>query len=231
MINQQRDNLYKKYNHKKNMFTKKEIILISFTIIIFAFLVNLSSSLIENWKVFLNSILIFGLLIFGNVLAKKITAFYLDTEIEMNLWEAGKFFSGNKKGKKPLPLGAILPVLTKIIFFPFTAFFWMASLIFDVRPRIYRGAKRHGLYTFSDISEYDIGLIAAVGVITNLIFASVGYLLGFSLFSQLNIYFAFFNIIPISELDGNKIFFGSKVLWSVLATIVTLGMLLTIFII
>jgi hypothetical protein len=213
------------------MFNKKEIFLVSLTIIIFAFLMNLSSSLIDDWQTFLFSILTFAIVILGNIFAKKITAYNLDSEIEMQLWETGKFPLIPKKGSKPFPMGAVLPIITKIIFFPFNTFFWMSSLVFDVRPRIFRGARRHGLYTFSEMTEYHIGLIAASGIVINLIFSVIGYFLGFPLFSRLNIYFALFSIIPLSELDGNKIFFGSKLIWSFLASLILIGMLFAIFIV
>ena len=91
----------------------------------------------------------------------------------------------------------------------------MASLVFDIKPHVYRAAKRHGLYSYSEVNESHIGTIAAAGVLTNLVFAVIGYLLGFAYFSKINIYFAFFNMLPISELDGNKIFFGNLLLWAV----------------
>ena len=59
----------------------------------------------------------------------------------------------------------------------------------------------------------------------------ISYLLGYPDFARLNLYLAFFNMIPISDLDGNKIFFGSIVLWSFLATIVLIGLGLAFFLI
>jgi len=38
------------------------------------------------------------------------------------------------------------------------------------------------------------------------------------------VYYAFFNILPLSDLDGNKIFFGNLVLWSFIAALVLIGM-------
>jgi len=107
----------------------------------------------------------------------------------------------------------------------------MASLIFEVKPKVYRAAKRYGLYKFSEMTEYHIGLIAASGIAVNILLGIIGYLINFPLFAKLNIYYALFNLIPISELDGNKIFFGSFVLWCFLASIVLLGMLCILFII
>ncbi|MFH1612733.1 MAG: hypothetical protein ABIB46_03245, partial [bacterium] len=69
-----------------------------------------------------------------------------------------------------------------------------------------------------------IAYIAAAGIFVNLLFAFLAYLIGFSEFAKLSIWFAFFNMIPISNLDGNKIFFGSKVLWSFLATITLIAL-------
>ena len=213
------------------MFNKKEIFLISLTIIIFAFLINISASLIEDWQTFLFALISFSIIVLGNIFAKKIVAFNLDSEIEMQLWETGKFPLVYRKDSKPFPMGAVLPIITKIIFFPFNTFFWMASMVFEVKPRIFRGARRHGLYTFSDITEYHMGLIAASGIAINLIFSIIGYLLGFPLFSRLNMYYAFFNMIPLSDLDGNKILFGSKLLWSFLASLILIGMLFAILIV
>jgi Zn-dependent protease len=107
----------------------------------------------------------------------------------------------------------------------------MASLVFDVKAKVYKAAKRHGQFSFSEITEFQIGLIAASGIILNFILAIAGYLIGFELFSKLNIYYAFFNMFPISNLDGNKIFFGNLTMWAFLATLTLIGMIATIFVI
>ena len=74
------------------------------------------------------------------------------------------------------------------------------------------------------MTEYHIGVIAGWGILANLFFALIGYLIGFTEFARLNIYFAFFNIIPLSNLDGNKIFFGSFIFWSFLAILTIIGL-------
>lgn len=214
------------------MLNKKEIFPILLIIIIISFSVSLSLDVAEDWGALGGTLLAVSLVILANIFTKKITAYLLDSEVEMKIWELERYgLHPHQHFKKPFPLGAFLPVVSKIILFPLKSLVWMASLVFDVKPRIYRGAKRHGLYTFSDITEYHIGLIAASGIAINLILAAVGYFLGFPLFSRLNIYFAFFNILPISELDGNKIFFGNLILWSFLAALVLIGMLFAIFVI
>jgi hypothetical protein len=213
------------------MINKREILITALVILILAMSLNLPISTSWEWKTILYTLLAVFIIVGVNILVKKWVAYRLDSEIEMRVWEIGKFgFAKEKHSKKPIPIGAFLPILSKIIFFPLNSFIWMASLVFEVKPRIYRGAKRFGLYTFSEMTEYHLGLIAASGIVINLIMAVVGYLLGFSLFARLNIYYAFFNMLPISELDGNKIFFGNLLLWSFLASLVLIGIIFGIFI-
>lgn len=214
------------------MINKREALIIALILIIITLSLSLSSSSFGEWKTVFYTLLAVSIVILVNIFVKKTIAYRLDSEIEMKVWAIGKFgFTKEKHSKKPFPLGAFLPIISKIIFFPFKSFIWMASLVFDVKPRIYRGAKRFGLYTFSEITEYHLGLIAAAGIAVNLIMAIIGYFIGFPLFARLNIYYAFFNMLPVSELDGNKIFFGNLLLWSFLASLVLIGMLFAIFII
>jgi len=157
-----------------------------------------------------------------NFLAKKITSFYLDSEIDIRTWQVKRYgFKAHKYLKKPFQAGMFLPIITSLV--TLGNFVWMGSLVFDVKPEIHRAAKRHGLYSYSEMTEEHIGWIAAAGIAANLIFAVVGYLIGFSELARISIYFAFFNMLPLSDLDGNKIFFGSRILWSFLAALVLIG--------
>ena len=208
------------------MLNKKEIIVIAIVTLILAFTI----SLIETVEIFLYTLLAVFLVIIINITAKKVASFYLDSEIEIKLWEIKRYgFKANRHFKRPFPAGAFLPIISKIFLFPIHNFIWMASLVFNVKPKIYRAAKRHGLYSFSEMTESHLGLIASAGIIASLISAVIGYLIGFPDFARLSIYYAFFNMLPISELDGNKIFFGNIVLWSFLASIVLIGLFYTLF--
>jgi len=209
------------------MLNKKEIgaILISTIAIAFA------RSLL-NWQLFLYACLAVFLVLIINTFAKKITAYFFESEVEVGLWEFTRYgFKRTDYLKKPFPAGAFFPIISKIVLFPFKSFVWMASMVFDVKPKTYRAAKRHGLYSFSEMTESHIAKIAAAGILANLLFAFVGYLLGYSLFAKLNIFLAFWSMIPLSDLDGNKIFFGNMVLWSFLAVLVLIAMGYAIFLI
>ena len=217
------------------MLTKKEIISIIIVTIILAF----SITLIQSMDLFLNVLFFIFLIIVINTLAKKIMGYYFEAEVETKLWEMERygflgvigrgFMHPSKKFKQALPLGAIMPLVVKVISLGYVN--WLASLTFDVKAKKYRTAKRHGFYSFSEMTEFHIGLIAAAGILANLFFAVIGYLIGATEFARLNIYYAFFNMIPISSLDGNKIFFGSLIIWSFLASIIMIGLGFAFFII
>ena len=208
------------------MLNKKEITLMVVVSIILAFV----ASFVETWKIFLYALLGIFLVILINVVAKKIMAHYVDSKIEIKLWEIKRFgFRPWTNFKKPFPAGLAFP----IIFGAFTlgVITWMACLIFDVKPKTSRAAKKHAWWSFSEMTEWHIGLIAAAGIVANLFFAVVGYLLGYPNFVKYNIYFAFFNLLPLSDLDGNKIFFGSLLMWVMLVVVALIGLGYAVFLV
>jgi len=193
------------------------------SILIIVFIITLIICLFRDISALLYTLLAVFFVFLINVLAKKITSFYRDSEIEIKIWEIKRYgFKPSSYFKKPFFAGILFPIIFGVV--SLGNLIWMACLVFDVKPKIYRAAKRHGLYSYSEMTEYHVGFIAAVGIIANLVFAVVGYLMGFSEFSRLSIFFAFFNMIPISDLDGNKIFFGNLILWSFLAALVLIGL-------
>lgn len=221
------------------MLNKKEIISILLATLVLGFTI----SLVKSWEIFLYTSLTILAVILINVFAKKIAAYKLDSKIEIENWElrqTGLLHIFNpfpwirsthptRKLDKAFPIGVLLPILTMVLSAGYMV--WMGVLSFDIKPNSHRAARRYGIYTFSEITEYQIGLIAAAGIIANLFFAVVGYLIGSPEFSKLNIYFAAYNIIPLSTLDGNKMFFGSTLLWSFVATLTLIGLAYAIMLI
>lgn len=212
------DKLYKKGFSLKNMFNKKEIT----HILIAIFIITISLGLTDYWATAGKILLSVFIVILLNLIAKKVMSHYLDSAIEFRLWEIKRFgFKPHQEFKKGFVAGAFLPLIFSLI--SWGNLMWLASLVFEIKPTVYKSAKRHGLYAFSEATEFQIGLIAASGVMVNILFAIIGYFIGFPMFAKLNIWFAFFNMIPLSDLDGNKIFFGNLVMWSGLASIVLIG--------
>lgn len=198
-------------------------------IIAITFILAFSLSIFE-FDFFIYALVSVALIISANIIAKVVVSYYYDSEIEVKVWEIERYgFKPSKYFKKPVPVGAFVPLITSLISFGYLT--WLASLVFDVKPKVYRASKRHGLYSFSEMTEEHIGNIASAGVIANLAFAIIGYLIGFEEFARMNIYYAAFSMIPISDLDGNKIFFGNIVYWSFLTAVTIIAVGFALFIV
>jgi len=163
-----------------------------------------------------------------NVLIKKSVGYYLETKVKTKFWSIYQFwFRKDMHFKKPLPM-LWLPLLLTLFTKGF--FLWLGILEFDVEAKTERVSKRHGLYRFTQVTEWHMAWIAIWALIINLIAAIIGYVAGFELFTKLSIYFIAWSTIPIPGLDGSKIFFSSRTLWAIAFTIaiITLAWALTI---
>ncbi len=213
------------------MVNKKEIAAVVISTIIIAFSITLAKDI----SFLLYAMLGVFILIILNTTVKKIVAYFLESEIEVEIWRFKRWgYKGGQHFQKGFPAGAFFPLISKIFLFPLNGCVWMASLVFDVKAKVYHAAKRHGIYSFSEMTEEHVGLIAAAGIFINLLLAFIFYFVGGNfgiLFAKMNIWYAFFNMIPISNLDGNKIFFGNLVLWSFLAIITLIGFGYSLFLI
>jgi len=159
----------------------------------------------------------FLIIIGANVLIKKIVGFFLEINVRTRFWSWYQYgFRKDSHFKKPVPM-LWVPLLGSL--FSKGIFWWLAILEFDVTPKTERVAKRHGLYRFTQVTEWHVAWIAAWGIILNFALAIIAYIAGFELFARLSLYFAAWSIIPLSGLDGSKIFFASRGLWITLATI------------
>lgn len=208
------------------MINKKEILAILVATLILGF----TLSLVKTTKLFLYACLLIFLIILINLVAKKIMAHYVEAGIETKIWEVQQYgIRKQQHFKKPFPAGVFAPIFFTVL--SLGNLTWFAPLVFEVKPKKHRAVRRHGPYSYSEMTEAHIGLIATAGIIANLIFAIIGYLVNIPEFSRLNIYFAAFNLIPISNLDGNKIFFGNFKLWTVLVIIIFIALAYSIFLI
>ena len=191
-----------------------------FILIILASLILGASLSFPGFSSFLSSSIYFLIIISINVLAKKFRANNVEAKAETKLWIWYQYgFRKDAHFKKPLPM-FWLPILLSLI--TNGLFLWPAILKFNVNAKTERVSKRHGLYRFSEMTDWHIATIAATGIFATLILAIVAYFLNFEILAQLAVYFAFFSLLPISELDGNRILFGSKILWFFLLIITTI---------
>jgi len=165
----------------------------------------------KNTEILYASALSFLIIILANIIAKKATGFHFETEVKTKFWTWSQF--GIRKDmhfKNPIPM-AWLPLLVALFSKGFVL--WLGILEFDIKAKTERVAKRHGIYRFTQVTEWHMAMIAMWGLIANLIFAIGGYILGFELFAKLSIYYIAWSVIPLGRLDGAKIFYASRALW------------------
>lgn len=210
------------------MFKLKELGHILLVIIILIFVVNFHLLITQQslTTIFIINSVSISLVVIANILAKKIIAYYYESEIEEKIWSGNRYwFRPHDYLKTNLPYGLIIPFITTIVSYGY--FLWLAVLEFDIKPLPQAASKRHGIYRYSEVTDTTLGIIAASGIIINLLLAIVAYIIGFTAFARFSIYYAFFSILPIANLDGTKVFFGSTggkkpILWITLLTICTI---------
>ncbi len=204
------------------MLTRKEF----FSIITISIVLGLMISLVESWNLLWTTTLFVFIAILVNVIAKKVIAYYLDLDINIKIWEVKQFWvKKHMHSKNPILAGIFIPLIIK--FLSVGLINWMACLTFDASGKTYRAAQRHGIYSFYEVSEEEIGWIAASGIVASIIFGVIFYLIGAEALSKISFTYAFFNMIPLFDLDGAKIFFGNITLWTFLAIVSILGALAT----
>lgn len=210
------------------VFTKKEIIWMFIFIFIGAFISFIP--LIPNddpIKIF-SRLLIFSLIIILTTAIKKISAYHYAIKIEHSNWKLIRWWWYTRAHFKiPFPLGLIVPFFLAIFTIgylkPFTFFQFNAENIEEVRILKKHGPRGSRRKEF--INEADLGYTAATGFYILLFLALIGTLMksyfpsfGYDL-AKYSIYYGIWNLLPVSQLDGSKLFFGTTLLWSFLAVI------------
>ena len=200
------------------------------SIVIATLIIGITINLFKGVETLFYTILAVFCVIIINILAKKITSFYLDSEIEVGFWKVERYgFKPSQYFKKAIHAGIILPILVLII--SMGTLPWYASLQSEVKPLSHKAVRRSGLLSFTEISENDLSLISAAGVASVLILSFFAYIVNLPLLSRIAIHFAFFNMLPISSLDGAKLFFGNKPLWFVLGIITLIALFYSFFLV
>ena len=145
-----------------------------------------------------------------NVIAKKLAAQKLGcyAEIQPLTWRRYWFYESAYL-RFGFPSWLIWPIM--FTWFSFGKLFWLANNTFEAQATPSRVARR-----FADLTEFDVGLIAAAGITANLFAAIVAILFhnpAATTFAYLNLWYAFFNVLPFPGYDGGKILFGEKLFY------------------
>ena len=190
----------------------KEILIIVLASIILALTVAF-----KDRTLFYAAAISFLIILATNVFIKKSVGYYLETKVKTKFWSIYQYwFRKDMHFKKPLPMLWLPLILT---LFTRGFFLWLGVLEFDVEAKTERVSRRHGLYRFTQVTEWHMAWSAVWAIIATFILAIIGYIAGFELFAKLSIYFIAWSTIPIPGLDGSKIFFSSRILWAITFTI------------
>lgn len=158
-----------------------------------------------------------------NLIAKKLSAYALDCYVEQDAWSWQRYWLYESAyWKRPVPMWLLWPIA--LIWITLGAVKWLAITTFEVIPLQTRIKRR-----WSELTEWDISVIAASGIAANLLIAVAAAFFGYTEFSTIAIWFVFFNMLPLPAYDGGKILFGSKVFYSFIFIISILSLVLLHF--
>lgn len=189
-------------------------------IIVFAAIAGFGFAIVGNWNLVALSFLFSIIIIFVSVFSKKLMAYLLDSAVEHEIWHFQRFgFYPRAKFDKALPMGIIFPLFLSI--FSLGILKAPTLLTYESRARKARASRRFGYYSFAEMTDWHNGIIGAAGIVGVLALSIITYFLptNAEFLTKLAIYYAFWNILPFSNLDGSQIFFGSRTIWSILAAI------------
>lgn len=193
--------------------TEKEVKWVIIAIILFEFIVIFPNK-ISN----LFALLVPPIIILVTIFTKKIAGDFFNIKIEHKIWHLQQYgWYRRTKYKKPLPFGILIPFITTLVTFGLIK--PMALLQFDFENmkerRILRqiGEKRRRK---DEVNESDYAFTAAGGFLSLLVLAIIGILIRFPELTKYSIYYGLWNLVPASQLDGSRLFFGSLISWLII---------------
>jgi len=196
-----------------------EIVHVLLAAVVSAFVVQFRNLSPETFAL---AFLFFIVIFIFSIGAKKIMANFLQSDIETKIWHFQRWgWYERSYLKTPLPIGLLLPFF--LIILTLGRVPWLATTQTEVIASKARVAKMRGIYRYSEMTDGDIAWITAAGTFACFFLAIIAYLVNLPDLSRYAVLFAAFNMIPLGNLDGTKIFFGSIILWFVLAAISLLG--------
>ena len=199
------------------MFRLKETLYVVLASLVIGYVVSLSDFSFEAWGKF--SLLGLAILL-TNIIAKKLVAYYLGCEVEVFPWQIQRFWIyKNSYFKSPVPVWLLWPVF--VAWMTAGRIWWLVVLNFEVLAKKSKISKK-----FAELTEWELALIAASGIIANLIVAAASQAYGFVEFRNMNLWFVFFNMLPFAGHDGGKIFFGGRFFYVFMLTIALAAIIL-----
>jgi Zn-dependent protease len=208
----------------------KELTHILAAIVVLTAIISFLPILNQNYTLIPKLFVFAALIILIPILAKKALAFRLDANVEHEIWLFQRIgYKAHQKFKRPILAGIIIPILFSI--FTLGIFKVFTFLTYETKALKRRAARRHGYYSFTEMTELHHALIGASGVLALMLLSLIAYLLNFPELAKYSTFYAFWNLIPFSKLDGTQILLGSRPIYISLAVIVLIALSYAIFLI
>lgn len=209
----------------------RELLHILAAIIILFVVISFATAIKGLWQQ-VPQLLVFAIIItLVPIIIKKAVALYYDARLEHEILFWQRYgFKPHWKLAKPIPLGIILPLFVTV--FSLGIVKLMTFLSYESYALKRRAAKRHGYYSYTEMTDWHNGLIGASGIVSLLALSLISYFFPFQgadLLSRLSAYYAFWNTLPFLKLDGAQIFFGSRIIYTILGIIVLIFLSFALF--
>jgi hypothetical protein len=206
--------------------TKKEAVWIIIAILIMGFIISFSLSPTYSLKV----LLISAVIILTSIFTKKIAGEIFNIKVEHTVLEFRRWgYYKRSQLKKPIPMGLVLPFFLSIISLgiikPFTLLQFNAKNLYKKRIQRARGESE---YRRTEINESDLGFTAAWGFWALILLAIIGIFLKQPELTKYSVYYGIWNLIPLGNLDGTKLFFGSLINWILLMIVYIVALILVL---
>jgi len=206
--------------------TKKEAVWIIIAILVMGFMISFSLSPNYSPKI----LLISAIIILTSTITKKIAGEIFSIRVEHKVLDFQRWgYYKRSYFKNPVPMGLILPFFFSIISLgiikPFTLLQFNAENIY--KKRIQR-ARGESTYRRTEINESDLGFTAAWGFWALILLAIIGFYLKQPELTKYSIYYGIWNLIPLGNLDGIKLFFGSLINWILLVIVYIISLILVL---
>lgn len=201
---------------------QREIIHIVIGVFILTFIIA-AQGLFQGHIAVLGTSIVWAVIIVGvYVGAQKLAAQSLDAEAKHELWSWQRYgYKPHQHIPHPITMGAIVPCALSILSL---GWFKVPTIFtYETAPLKRRASKRFGFYSFTEMTDWHIALIGGAGIAALLVLSAISYFIsGAEVLWQIAAYYAFWNMLPVSKLDGAQIYFGSRVLWTALALVTLL---------
>jgi hypothetical protein len=201
-----------------SFFSKNEVIALIVASLVIGYVLAFKQF---SWILWASYVGMAALIVLTHHIGCKVSASLFDCSVETQLWTMKQFALITKAHfKKPFPIWLFVPLILVWLSFGFIT--WIGILTFNIIPLPSRVKMR-----WRELTEWHIALVAVGGLFFNIILAVISKSLGFDSFAYYNLLFVFFSLVPIGQLSGAKIFFGSIFLW-IFFTVFSVIMLLLI---